>query len=202
MTLHAEVGPPLVVTRRHGLYSQDRDGWVPAEDLLAGERVQTFDGNVPVRIVDRAAHPRMVVYNLEVFDQHSFYVGIQRIRAHNSCAELAEKAVELGGQSGRSVFGETMFRGLVQNRGLRELTDTEVRNAFAGTQWELTNHAVSRLLDIRTLNLGLRTLNDVARVLNSGVIERAGRGLFAVRLGGFEAVVDATKVAVVTFRPI
>jgi hypothetical protein len=83
------------------------------------------------------------------------------------------------GQSGRSFFGETRFRGLVQNRPLSELTDAEVRAAFGTTPFTPSNHAISQLLAPRTTAVGIDTLNDIAGVLNRGAIDNAGQGLLA-----------------------
>jgi RHS repeat-associated protein len=110
-------------------------------------------------------------------------------------------AGRLAGLAGRSAFGETAFRGLVQNRALAELSDAEVRAAFQGAPYALTNHAVSRLLDPRTGNLGIRTLNDVAGVLNKGVVDNAGGGLISIVRGDFGAIINPTTKAIVTFKP-
>jgi RHS repeat-associated protein len=102
---------------------------------------------------------------------------------------------------GRTIFGELRFRGLVQNRPLRELTDQEIRDAFEGSPYTLSNHAISRLKDPRTEAVGIRTLNDVANVINNGDIA-AGQGT-AVTLtrGRFEAVIDARTRNIITFKP-
>jgi len=68
---------------------------------------------------------------------------------------VANGASRLIGRSGLKAFGETQFRGLVQNRALSTLTDAEVRAAFQGTPYNLANHAVSRILDPRTAKLGM-----------------------------------------------
>lgn len=91
---------------------------------------------------------------------------------------------------------------MVQNRELSRLTDTEVRSAFKSTPYDLTNHAISRLLDSRTSSMGVKTLNDVAGVLNNGVIENAGGGMLSIRKGNFGAVIDPNSNAIITFRPI
>jgi hypothetical protein len=103
---------------------------------------------------------------------------------------------------GRRIFGQTTFSGLIQNRALRDLTDTEIRSAFRGTPFQPSNHAISRLLHPRTTNVGIHTLNDVARVLNSGEIQSAGGGLLSIQLGNFEAIVNPVTKVIVTFSPM
>jgi hypothetical protein len=76
-----------------------------------------------------------------------------------------------------------------------------VRAAFAGTGFTVSNHAISRLLDSRTANLGIRTLNDLANVLNNGVIGEAGGGMISIISQDFGAIVDPVTKAIITFRP-
>lgn len=106
------------------------------------------------------------------------------------------------GQSGRNAFGAVSFRGLVRNRSLAGLTDTEVRDAFSGTPFVPSNHAISRLLDPRTRRLGVNTLGDVEGLLNRGTVSEAGRGLVSIRRGDFEAIVNPETNVIVTFKPI
>ena len=53
----------------------------------------------------------------------------------------------------------------------------QIRAAFKRTQFTPSNHTISRLLDPRAATLGVRTLNDVAAVLNRGTVVNAGGGL-------------------------
>jgi RHS repeat-associated protein len=107
----------------------------------------------------------------------------------------------VAGVTGRSVFGTTTFRGLAQNRPLSELTHQEIVQAFEGTAFKLSNHAVKQLKDPRTGALGAETLNDIARLLNKGAVVDAGGGNVAVQLGKLEAIVDPVTGQVITFRP-
>jgi hypothetical protein len=106
----------------------------------------------------------------------------------------------LVGQSGRQVFGETRFRGLVRNRPLRELTHQEIVRAFRGTPFVLSNHAIMRLKDIRTFRLGMRTLADFERVVNRGIIELNGPNI-AIRMDRFLVVVDVEFRRLVSIVP-
>lgn len=109
---------------------------------------------------------------------------------------------KLLGEAGRSAFGKTAFKGLAQNRPLRELTDTQIRAAFKGTPFTPSNHAISRLLNPRTPSVGIGTLSDVAGVLNKGTVSSAGGGLVSITRGGFQAIVNPVTNVIVTFKPL
>ena len=80
-----ESGPtPIGSTASHPFYSIDRNGWVPAGSLRAGERVRALGGSVCVLRVDPCPTPT-AVYNLEVRRTHTYYVGEARVWVHNAC---------------------------------------------------------------------------------------------------------------------
>ena len=74
-----------------------------------------------------------------------------------------------------AAFGRIAFVGLIKNRPLVELTQQEIRNAFAkvGLREAHNSHFISRLVE-RGPQLGIQTLDDFARALNNGVA-RVGR---------------------------
>ncbi len=59
-----------------------------------------------------------------------------------------------------------------------------------------------RFKDIRTYNLGVRSLNDFAQIINNDVINDSGRGLISISYGSFEAIVNPRTFIIVTFKPI
>ena len=76
----------LEPTRRHPLFSADRNAWVQAGQLRPGERLVTPNGPVTIRsIAEKKGVHR--VFNLEVDDSHSYLVGELGVWAHNSCPE-------------------------------------------------------------------------------------------------------------------
>jgi RHS repeat-associated protein len=97
------------------------------------------------------------------------------------------------------------FTGLVQNRPLRELTHNEIYNAFRGTGFTPSSHAIYRLKDQRTFDLGIRTLNDYAHSLNAGVrngnISLQRDGTISVTHGRFETIVNPRTSIIVTIKP-
>ena len=94
------------------------------------------------------------------------------------------------------------FKGLVQNRNLRELTHNQIYDAFRSTPFTLTSHAVKRLKDIRTKNLGFRTLNDIKNIFTKGVISNSRGGTIKYTYRGLEAVVNPKTGKVITIKPI
>lgn len=107
----------------------------------------------------------------------------------------------LSGDCGGKRFGESKLRGLIQNRPLRELTHHEIYQAFLNTPFKPTNHAIMRFKDIRTKKIGVNTLNDIAAILNKGIIDDAERGLVSVARWGAETVIDPISKRIVTFKP-
>ena len=99
------------------------------------------------------------------------------------------------------------FRGLVQNRPLRQLTEHELRNAFReGFGFYLSEHAVQRLRDQRTADLGMRTLNDWANHFNgarrSGSFNPGRNDRIEFTHGRFTTVIQmGTLPTIVTITP-
>jgi len=126
--------------------------------------------------------------------------GITRVARVGRLGRLGRFARFLG-RPARAAFGEVRFRGLVQNRSLRDLTHNEIYDAFRSTQFRPSSHCVMRLKDPRTRALGFDNLNDVARHMNRGLVEEAGDGLVAVRHGDMDMIVNPETNILVTFRP-
>ena len=93
------------------------------------------------------------------------------------------------------------LKGLAQNRPLQDLTHQEILDVFQGTGFVLSNHAVGRLKDSRTKNIGFFTPNDIVRVFNDGARFDAGNGEIGFGYKGLEAIVDPKSNRVITFRP-
>jgi hypothetical protein len=94
-TSHATLNPPrtdlrvpptdsIGVTANHPFWSVDRAEFVQAGELQIGERLQTLAGDihwVQQKLPRPGPEP---VYNLEVHDEHVYYVGAKGILAHNA----------------------------------------------------------------------------------------------------------------------
>ena len=71
------------VTATHPFWSPKRRDFVPIGEMEVGDLVQTYSGETK-RIVSKLARPGpQVVYNIEVANQHVYYVGEQGILVHN-----------------------------------------------------------------------------------------------------------------------
>ena len=66
----------------------DGCGWIPARDLQVGDNLVSTSGtSEPVRAA-RAVAANEPVYNIEVADLHTYFVGQDRVLVHNECAPL------------------------------------------------------------------------------------------------------------------
>jgi len=76
-------GQTITTTLEHPFWVE-KTGWVKAGKLVVGDRLKTLDGRVMA--VDSIAfvQERVPVYNIEVDDWHSYYVGPQRVLVHNN----------------------------------------------------------------------------------------------------------------------
>ena len=86
--LHVETadGETIDTTTNHPFYVEEK-GWVAAGDLEVGDTLVTADGD-EVEVTDleleKLAEP-ITVYNLEVEDFHTYFVGEYGVLVHNSC---------------------------------------------------------------------------------------------------------------------
>jgi len=92
-------------------------------------------------------------------------------------------------------------RGLAQNRNLRDLTHQDLTKVFKGSGFSLSGHAIKRLKEKRTEDLGFKTPNDIAKIFNKGKPFDAGNGEIGFSFRGLEAIVNPKTRRVVTFRP-
>ncbi len=75
----------IEVTPTHLLFSKER-GWLPAEQLTPGQDSLVDAGGHDVRVRGVASAPGDVtVYNFEVADYHTYFVGQHSFWAHNTC---------------------------------------------------------------------------------------------------------------------
>jgi len=93
------------------------------------------------------------------------------------------------------------FRGLAQGRLLSSLTHANFVRAFKGTGFKLSGHAIKRLKDIRTQNMGFNTLNDIKQIFNKGAFFKTRDGLVGKSYRGMEVIYNPKTKVIVTFRP-
>jgi hypothetical protein len=76
---------PIGTTSNHPFWSVDRKAFVEAGRLIEGEKVQLYNGATK-RVTQKLARPGpRLVYNLEVFGEHVYYVTPDGILVHNTC---------------------------------------------------------------------------------------------------------------------
>jgi len=97
-TLRVELGGESIVsTPIHRFWLAGR-GWAMARDLRPGDHVRSLDG--PARVESVTPSPVQPVFNLEVADGHSFFVGRGRALVHdNSLVNPAPVAFDAGSRS-------------------------------------------------------------------------------------------------------
>jgi hypothetical protein len=79
--------PPIVCTPNHPFWSEERQEFVRADELQAGEKLLTQHGPIALRALTE--HPRTQrVYNLEVHREHVYHVGAQSVLVHNQCEHV------------------------------------------------------------------------------------------------------------------
>jgi hypothetical protein len=83
------------VTANHPIYCEDRGGWVPVSELHATDAIENYGfGNL---MVSRVYHERgrARVYNFEVEEFHTYYVGENGVWVHNACEVVIGKLSSL-----------------------------------------------------------------------------------------------------------
>ncbi len=78
------LGEPIGTTASHPFWSLDRKAWVAAGDLKPGERLRTLDGEATV-VSTKARSGTETVYNIEVHQDHTFFVSNANLWVHNTC---------------------------------------------------------------------------------------------------------------------
>ena len=77
---------PIGCTDNHPFWSEDRQDFIPAEQLNQGERVLLFSGET-AQIAQKLPRPGPeTVYNLEIWGEHVYCVGNNGVLVHNSCS--------------------------------------------------------------------------------------------------------------------
>ena len=94
-------GETIDTTSNHPFWVED-EGWVAAGDLDVGNELTIADSS-KVEITDieieKLAEP-ITVYNLEVADNHTYFVGMCEVLVHNDCLDFYKM-----GQDGEAKAG-------------------------------------------------------------------------------------------------
>ncbi len=133
LELRLSNGEVLEPTRPHRFYSDTRQDWVAAGELRVGECLRTASGQaVTVESVGLKAGEYQV-YNLEVEQEHQFYVGETALLVHNAYPqkEFAFMEEEAAAEGGLVPYNSTkLSRSVVTERELLGL-QSSLRNGAA-----------------------------------------------------------------------
>ncbi len=130
--IHVHVtGEDIVTTPSHPFYV-NQFGWTRAADLRAGDVLVLFNGEyVVVEFIQHEILELPVkVYNLEVEDFHTYFVGESSVLVHNGCEELRNQPGTVTGEKQRDI--PQMMHGTEGNIGI---IPEEVANQLKGNTY-------------------------------------------------------------------
>jgi hypothetical protein len=188
-----ENGEVITVTADHSFFSEDQ--WINAQVLKVGNRVSVFsdsESSIIVSIEKEVKEEK--VFNLTVDGLHTFYVGEAGYLVHNTNIFCSKNIT--------AVFPRLEFRGLVKGRRLKDLTGNEISNAFSQTGYRPSSHAIMRIKHKRTGDLGFKTLDDIAKVINKGTKFDSRDGTVGFRYKGLEAIINPKSMIIITIKPM
>lgn len=157
-------GESLGVTLEHPFWVDGR-GWTKAEDLSPGDVLATATGATLVRSLSLERETQDV-YNFEVEDTHTYFVGAHAAWVHNICEGLVRRLVAPGTGSQKLTFQRENFPD-VAPRIHGDVTPSVVNPAAAA------NEAATAVLLAREPNIAAVYLGDDAvRFLQARAIAR------------------------------
>ncbi|GAA0581308.1 hypothetical protein GCM10010394_07430 [Streptomyces crystallinus] len=121
----------LHTTALHQIYNATTGEWTRAQDLKAGDRVQTADGSDARVTQARGYSDHQVTYDLTVDGLHTYYVvaGDAELLVHNCNPELRDRAIEInkalddGTKAGKRAVKNGTVAIIRANRGTAEKPD-------------------------------------------------------------------------------
>jgi len=181
--IELSTGEVIVATSNHPFWEVDSREWLEADTLAINSILLNInDKNTTIKSLTHHKELKKV-YNLTVNNFHTYFVGVSGVLGHNS---------------GCDPFGK--LKGLNRNRSLADLTDGEYKKLFKKAGFRLDDHAIFRMRDARTRNLGYKTPNDIQRIWNKGYRFDAGSGDFGYHYKGMEIIITPPNL-IRTVRP-
>ncbi len=174
-------------TANHPFYVIGK-GWVAAGDLVEGDKVYNLDGSTSTVIgsrVEKLDEP-VHVYNLEVEDFHSYFVGCVPILVHNYQAgdktpngwELTQHAADQLNNDGRFNGNLSLERldELASSPNLERFIDARTNNINVYVASEFSQGSYLRItvpLDgMRIVSIGFNGKNQITNLINRGILIR------------------------------
>ena len=148
------VGNEEINTTSSHLFFTDSGWWKSAKNIKVGDRILTDDGElkeVTATIVVELEEP-VRIYNLNVEDYHTYFVGTNELLVHNDCSEVMTEA-----------FNKAVLA--AKARGINDLDELKRIGLYAAKNvgdeiLEIVNDFIRRAVEIRnsnTLNSSLRS---------------------------------------------
>ena len=159
----------IVCTREHPFYVPGR-GWAAACDLRAGDILVRSNGEYVVveAIEHELLESPITVYNFEVEDFHTYYVGSARVLVHNKCKnaltnkQAEEAAKKLGYTKVKNIssHGQAVFKNPSAQRMMRYISaDVDLHS---GGVWK----AAATIRDLESKATRTGTFDALLRWLN------------------------------------
>ena len=129
---------PIGVTDNHLFWSEDRGEFIEIGRMEIGERVRTLFGETKI-LAQKFPRPGppAEVYNLEVHEEHVYFVGDDGVLAHNTCdAALRRAYLNAKYRGGGSLDAQINARGL---------DDAIQQNAFLATDMARADRVAGRI---------------------------------------------------------
>ena len=143
----------IFATPEHKFYTAK--GWLQASTLAAGILVQTNSGFAEVKN-NIALDSTATVYNFTVENNHTYFVGREKLLVHNDCKKLAKVLDDLGDKSDELV---TFLKTVPVSRHPKILEAVEMLQSKIGktTQFAVDPATLNKLADLMTSSSAFRT---------------------------------------------
>lgn len=182
VTVKLTIGQETIeTTAEHPFYTSD--GWKDAAELETGELIRRKDDDeAPVLSVD-FDYTIKKVFNFEVADWHTYFVGVFAWLVHNNKARcLSELIIELTKFSSR-IFRVGNFQILLDKKGLKHILSRHHLKYWDGSVKELQTF-LSKNMSVSDIEKGIR---EVIKQNRDAIIKNG------TRRGQYKGVVDGVE---------
>ena len=192
VTAHASqfdtASKPLGVTDNHLFWSEDRGEFIEIGRMEIGERVRTLFGETKIlaQKLPRPGPPAEV-YNLEVHEEHVYFVGDDAVLAHNTCEP--DEYVKLYHGTSSNKASRIVGSAYHTQSGLRGSTDL-------AEEFETARHfALESLIHYGPGQTAPRSLSVIEFSIPRQLADKLGIGSGSRRLLGEDLGLLATDIA-------
>ncbi|HEY9060505.1 MAG TPA: polymorphic toxin-type HINT domain-containing protein, partial [Pseudobacteroides sp.] len=168
--VHLKLDNEEIRTTANHLFFTDCGWWKAAENLKVGDKILNSKGELKTLIekrVEMLNEPEKI-YNLNVEDFHTYFVGANALLVHNSCGFSLDDLVRTTGKSFKTLINENLGK-IVKINGKRiSLPSVPHNNGTAG-HWDTM---VDKAIDLAQhsdaeeiwLNKGLSNVTDLNKI--------------------------------------